>query len=187
MKKIVTVCFLVFLFPVVVVAQQVEITKDGQHVLHLHPAQQGAVNAVLKVHPDVKLVSCPTVGPDSVWCKTAYANWEMAIKGQKSTPQFPTAAWGDCRKKGVTDFALAFHSQKVLNSLGARQGEIVVFENLTRDRYRPEVAMTDEWGRCLNGMVFHPTRKRLEVWCDTAKGYTKWDGARFVAKTFIGD
>ena len=187
MKKILTVCFLVFLFPFVVAAQQVEITKDGQHVLHLSPAQQGAVNAFLKVHPGLKLVSCPTVGPDSAWCKTAYANWEMAVRGQNATPQFPTAAWGEFRKKGVTDFALAFYSQKVVNSLGGRQGEIVVFENLGGDRYRPEVAMTDEWGGCLDGMLFHPTRKRLEFWCNTATGYAKWDGTRFVAKTFIGD
>src|ERR1035441_8822397 len=77
MRMTVTVCFLVFMCSFVVVAQQVEITKDGQHVLHLNPAQQGAADAFLKVHPELKLVSCPTLGPDSAWCKTAYANWEI--------------------------------------------------------------------------------------------------------------
>jgi len=187
MRMIVTVCCFVFLCSFVVVAQQVEITKDGQHVLHLNPGQEGAVNAFLKVHQDLRLVSCPTVGPDSAWCKTAYANWEMAVRGQNATPQFPTAAWGDFRGRGALDFALAFHSEKVVNSVGGRQGEIVVFENLGRDRYRPEVAMTDEWGGCLDGMLFHPTRKRLEFWCNTASGYAKWNGTRFAGKTSIGD
>jgi hypothetical protein len=187
MRKIVTVCFLVFLFPLVVVAQQVEIAKDGQHVLHLSPAQRGAVNAFLKVHPDLKLVSCPTVGPDSGWCKTAYANWESAVKSQNAIPQFPTAAWGDFRGRGLIDFALAFHAEKVVNSLGGRQAEIVVFENLEGGEYRPEVAVTEAWGVCLDGMLFHPTRKRLEFWCNTASGYAKWNGTRFVGRTFIGD
>lgn len=187
MRMSVIVCFFVFLCSLAVVAQQVDITNDGQHVLHLNPAQQEAVNAFLKVHPDLKLVGCPTVGADSAWCKTAYANWEMTVKGQNATPQFPTAAWGDFRGRGVIDFAVAFHSEKVVNSLGGRQGEIVVFENLGGDGYRPEVAMTDEWGGCLDGILFHPTRKQLEFWCNTARGYTKWNGTRFVGKMFIGD
>jgi hypothetical protein len=82
---------------------------------------------------------------------------------------------------------LAFHSEKVVNSLGGRHGEIVAFDNLGGDRYRPEVAMTDEWGGCLDGILFQPTRKRLEFWCNTARGYTKWNGTKFVGKMFIGD
>ena len=99
MRMIVTVCFFVFMCSFVVVAQQVEITKDGQHVLHLNPAQQGAVDAFLKVHPELKLVSCPTVGPDSAWCKTAYANWETAVRGQNATPTIPDRCMGRFSRK----------------------------------------------------------------------------------------
>lgn len=187
MRTIVRSCFLLFLCPFVAFAQRVDVTNDGQHVLHLNPAQQTAVDAFLKTHPELKLVNCPTAGPDSGWCKTAYANWEIAVKGQNAIPQFPTAAWGDFRGKGVIDFALGFHSEKVVNSLGGRQSEIVVFENLGGDKYRPEIVVTEAWGGCLDGMLFHPTRKRIEFWCNTASDYAKWNGMKFVRGTAKGD
>jgi hypothetical protein len=187
MKTIVRLCSLLFTCFCIALAQQVEVTNDGQHVLHLNSAQQSAVDAFMKVHPELKLVSCPTVGPDSGWCKTAYTNWEVVVQGQNATPQFPTAAWGDFRGKGVIDFALAFHSEKAGNSIGGRQAEIVIFENVGGDEYRPEVVVTDAWGGCLDGMLFHPARKRLEFWCNTVSGYAKWNGTKFVGKTSIGD
>jgi hypothetical protein len=176
-----------FFYSLTALGQQVEVTSDGQHVLHLSPTQQDAVDAFLKVHPELRLVNCPTAGPDSGWCKTAYSNWENAVRGQNAIPQFPNVAWGNFRGTGEVDFALAFHSEKAANSLGGKHAEIVVFENLGGDKYRSEVAITDPWGACLDGMLFHPTRKRLEFWCNSASGYAKWNGTGFFGEIKKGD
>jgi hypothetical protein len=141
----------------------------------------------LKVHPELRIVNCPNAGPDSGWCKTAYTNWEIAVRSQNAIPQFPAAAWGNFRGKGAIDFALAFHSENVANSFGGKQAEIVVFENLGGDKCRPEIVVTDAWGGCLDGLVFHPTRKRLEFWCNSASGYAKWNGVRFIGGVGKGD
>jgi hypothetical protein len=168
-------------------AQQVEVTSDGQHVLHLSPAQQGAVDDFLRLHPGMKLVGCQTTGPDANYCKTAYAQWEGAVEGQNATPQFPTTAWGDFRGKGMIDFAMAFHSDKVVNTFGGTFSEVVVFENLGADHYRPVIVLTGAWGNCLDGMLFHPVRKQLEMWCNTATATAKWNGSTFVGHTRMGD
>jgi hypothetical protein len=183
----VPVCFFFFLAAIPATPQTVEVTKDGQHLLHLSPAQQSAVDAFLKLHPGMKQVGCPTTGPDANYCKIAYTQWEAAVKGQDATPQFPTVAWGDFRGKGTIDFAVAFHSEKVVNSFGGRLSEVVVFENLGGDRYSPVVALSGAWGNCLDGMLFHPARKQLEMWCNTATAYSKWNGSAFVGHTKAGD
>jgi hypothetical protein len=187
LKRTVQVCLIFVGYLVMAAAQQVEVRSDGQHVLHLSPAQQTAANAFLSAHPGMKLVGCEPTGPDAAWCKTAYANWEMAVKGQNATPQFPTAAWGDFRGKGMIDFAVAFYKPKPPNTPGFAHGEIVVFENLGGDNYRPVVADAEEWGGCLDGILFHPVRKQLEFWCNTAHGSSKWNGTTFVGKNAAGD
>jgi hypothetical protein len=168
-------------------AQRVEVTADGQHVLHLSSPQQGAVDTFLKLHPGMKLIVCQTSGPDANSCKDAYDQWEAAVKGQNATPEFPTVAWGDFRGKGITDFAMAFYTPKRPNTPGWAHGEIVVFENLGADKYRPVVGVGEDWGGCLDGMVFHPIRKRLEMWCHTATATAKWNGSTFVGHTEMGD
>jgi len=187
MPRVLHAYFLVIVFSFSALAQQIEVTSDGQHILHLMPAQQVAVNAFLKLHPDLSLVNCPTTGPDASWCKTAYSNWQRTVEGQSAQPQFPSAAWGDFRGNGVIDFALAFHTMKAGNTPAGRHQELVVFENLGEDRYKPVIASTEPWGPCLDGLLFHPKRKQLEFWCNTAHGTAKWNGTMFVGKTLAGD
>jgi hypothetical protein len=187
LNRVIRVCLISLAFVVIASAQQVEVARDGQHVLHLSPAQQGAVNSFLSLHPAMKLVGCDASGSGAKWCESAYSQWEAAVKGQNATPQFPTAAWGDFRGKGMIDFAMAFYTPKPPNTPGWAHGEVVVFENLGGDKYRPVVGVTDDFGGCLDGMVFHPVRKQLEMWCNTATATVKWNGTTFVGHTKAGD
>jgi hypothetical protein len=88
MPRVLRACLLVIIFSFSALAQQVEVTSDGQHILHLMPAQQAVVNAFLKLHPDFSLVNCPTAGPDASWCKTAYSNWQVAVEGEVRSHSF---------------------------------------------------------------------------------------------------
>ena len=168
-------------------AQEVKDTSDGQHLLHLTSAQQSAVDLFLKQHPDLQSPSCPTTGPDASWCRTSYANWRFAVLGQDATPQYQFAAWGDFRGKGLVDLAMPFHVRKVGSAPVASRGEIVIFEDVGADHYKPFVALTNSWGGCFDGMLFHPVRKRLEFWCNSMTGYVQWNGTTFVGKLMKGD
>jgi hypothetical protein len=76
---------------------------------------------------------------------------------------------------------------KLGNATAGRRQELVVFENLGENQYRPVIASTEPWGPCLDGLLFHPTRKQLEFWCNTAHGTSKWNGTMFVGKMLAGD
>ena len=168
-------------------AQEVKTTTDGQQLLQLSPGQQSAVDLFLKEHPDVQAASCPTTGPDASWCRTSYANWHFAVLGQNAKPQYQFAAWGDFRGKGQVDLAMPFHVRKLGNGPGANRGEIVVFEDVGAGKYKPVVAMTNNWGGCFDGMLFHPVRKRIEFWCNSMSGYVQWNGTTFAGKLMKGD
>jgi hypothetical protein len=167
-------------------AQFVEI-RDGTPILHLNPDQQNAVDDFLAHHQELKLVNCPGTGPDQSYCRDAYRNYIAAVKAQNARPQYPSATWGDFRGTGLVDFVVAFHSDRVVNSFGGRFSEVVVFENLGENRFRPVVAWTGGWGNCLDGILFHPVRKQLEMWCNTQSASAKWNGTAFVGKTRLGD
>jgi hypothetical protein len=168
-------------------AQEVETTADGQHLLHLTNSQQSAVDLFLKDHPNLKIVNCPMSGPDAAWCRTSYANWQQTVLGQHAKPQYPFAAWGDFRGKGTIDLAMPFHVGGPGNGAGANRGEIVVFEEISADHYKPQVVLTDSWGGCFDGILFHPVRKQIEFWCNTMSGFVRWDGATFIGKIMKGD
>jgi hypothetical protein len=163
--------------------QEVKTTGDGQHVLHLTATQQAAVDLFLRAHPTLQMMNCPTTGPDAAWCRTSYLNWQQTVLGQQAKPQYQFAAWGDFRGKRTVDFAIPFHAKATTTRLG----EIVVFEELGGGHYRPETAITENWGGCFDGMLFHPTRKRIEFWCNSASGYVGWNGTAFVGKILKGD
>jgi hypothetical protein len=165
--------------------QAVKTDSDGQQVLRLTVGQQAAVDLFLSSHLDLVAANCSTTGPEAAWCRTSSANWRQAVEAQGATPQYQFAAWGDSRGGGLADLAIPFHVRKV--GPGSTKGEIVVFENLGSDRYRPHVALTENWGGCFDGILFHPTRKRFEFWCNSASGYVFWNGSNFVGKLVVGD
>jgi hypothetical protein len=164
-------------------AQEVQTTSEGQHVLRLTASQQVAVNLFLKTHPALQMTSCPTTGPDAAWCRSSYLNWQQTVLDQQAEPQYQFAAWGDFRGNGTVDFAIPLHSKARTAGLG----EIVVFENLGGGHYRPQTAITENWGGCFDGILFHPTRRRIEFWCNSATGYVGWNGTAFVGKLMKGD
>jgi hypothetical protein len=63
LNRVVRMCLISLAAVMIASAQQVEVTPDGQHVLHLSTAQQEAVGNFLRLHPAMRLVGCQTMLP----------------------------------------------------------------------------------------------------------------------------
>jgi hypothetical protein len=168
-------------------AQHVEVSGDGQHILHLTNGQQSAVDAFLRSHPDLLSTNCSTLKDAPADCIKDYSDWEQVVHDAKATEQFPYAAWGDYRHHGSVDLLMPFFTRTGVNNFGWRRWNIVVFEGVGPDQYKPVTALTGTWGACFDGVLYQPVRKQWEFWCSSMGGSVHWNGTAYVGKLNKGD
>jgi hypothetical protein len=168
-------------------AQQTETTPDGRHIVTFTPGQRTAIDLYLKAHPNMLQASCSTLelAPDA--CAESYNDWHQLVDSAKAIPQSPYAAWGNYSHHASPDLVIPFFSKTSVNNWGWRHWEIVAFEPIGLDRFKPIVAVSDSWGVCFDGILYHPTRKRVEFWCKSMGGDVRWNGVTFVGKLAKGD
>jgi|SRR5579872_74912 len=164
-----------------------QISPDGTHAIHFSDRQQAAINSFLRSHPDLQLANCQALGLAAQACTKGYQEWIDLVQRAKADVQFPFALWGDFNRDGLIDFALPFFNPIPVNNWGWRNWQIVVFQGVQDGSFRPVVAMTDKWGLCFDGMLYHPVRKQIEYWCGSGGGSVRWNGSRYVGKAMQGD
>lgn len=168
-------------------AQQAETTPDGRHIVKFTPGQQAAIDQFLKAHPNMLQANCTTLGLAPEACTESYNEWHQIVDGTKAVPQSPYAVWGNYSHHASPDLVIPFFSKTSVNNWGWRRWEIVAFEPTGLDHFKPIVALTDSWGVCFDGILYHPTRKRVEFWCKSMGGDISWNGATFIGKLAKGD
>lgn len=168
-------------------AQKAEITPDGHHIVRFTPGQQAAIDQFLKIHSNMLQANCTTLGLTPEACAETYHEWDQIVESAKATPQSPYAAWGNYSHHNSPDLVIPFFSKTSVNNWGWRRWEIVAFEPIGLDRFKPIVALEDSWGVCFDGILYHPIRKRVEFWCKSMGGNVSWNGVTFVGKLAKGD
>jgi hypothetical protein len=168
-------------------AQKVEVSPDGRHLVRFTLGQQAAIVQFLRAYPDMLQANCTTLGLTAAACADSYQEWLQLVESAKAIPQSPYAVWGNYSHHDSPDFVIPFFSKKSVNSWDWRRWEIVVFEPIGPDRFKPIIALTDSWGVCFDGMLYHPGRKQVEFWCKSMGGDIRWNGTSFVGKIAKGD
>jgi hypothetical protein len=168
-------------------AQQVETTSDGRHIVRFTPGQQAAIDQFLRAHPNMLQANCTTLGLTPEACIESYQEWHQIVESTKAIPQSPYAVWGNYSYHDSPDVVIPFFSKTSVNNWGWRHWEIVAFESVGRYRFKAIVAVTDSWGVCFDGILYHPIRKRVEFWCKSMGGDVRWNGVTFVGKLAKGD
>lgn len=168
-------------------AQQTETTPDGRHIVRFTTGQQAAIDHFLRVHPDMLQANCTTLGLTPEACAESYQEWHQIAERAKAIPQSPYAVWGNYSHHDSSDVVIPFFGKTSVNSWGWRHWDIVAFESVGPDRYQPIVALSDSWGVCFDGILYHPIRRRVEFWCKSMGGDISWNGVTFVGKLAKGD
>jgi hypothetical protein len=179
--------FSIYAITLSVKAQQVETTPDGRHIVRFTPGQQTAIDQFLRVHPNMLQANCTTLGLAPEACTDSYNEWHQIADSAKAVPQSPYAVWGNYSHHDSPDLVIPFFSKTNVNNWGWRRWDIVAFEPIGPDRYRSIVALTDSWGVCFDGVIYHPGRKQVEFWCKSMGGDVRWNGTTFVGKIVPGD
>lgn len=170
-----------------IVAQQMESTRNGGNIVKFTPGQELAIGQFLKAHPNMLQANCTTLGLKEDACLESYKEWHETTVAAKAVPQSQYAAWGNYSHHQSADLVVPFFSKTSVNNWGWRRWEIVVFEPIGPDRFKPIVALTDSWGVCFDGILYHPVRKRVEFWCKSMGGDIRWNGTTFVGHLTKGD
>src|ERR1039457_6308764 len=76
-------------------APSMQTSPDGTHTLHFTNRQQAAVDSFLRVHSDLQVANCQTLGLTAEACANGYQEWLDLIRQAKAEVQFPFAVWGD--------------------------------------------------------------------------------------------
>ena len=168
-------------------AQQVDTTPDGRHIVRFTPGQQAAIDQFLRAHPNMLQANCTTLGLAPEACTESYNEWHQIVDGTKAVPQSPYAVWGNYSHHASPDLVIPFFTKTSVNNWGWRRWEGVAFEPTGLDSFKPIVALTDSWGGCFDGILYHPIRKRVEFWCKSMGGDISWNGVTFVGKIAKGD
>jgi hypothetical protein len=181
----------VFLAPVIIilasVAQEITTTPDGRHLVTFTASEQSAIDQFLANHPNMIEANCATLGLSASACAASYEEWHRTVISAKAVPQSQYAVWGNYSHRESPDLAIPFFSKTSVNNWGWRRWEIVVFEPTASNRYKPIIALTDSWGTCLDGMLYHPVRKQIEFWCNSMGGSVRWNGTTFIGTLHKGD
>jgi hypothetical protein len=183
---IATIVFLATIVPASK-AQRVEGTANEHQTVTFTTGQQEAIKQFLKAHLNFMQADCTTLGLTPSDCQEADKEWRQAVEGAKATPQSPYAAWGNYSHHQSPDLVIPFFGKRSVNNWGWRDWEIVVFEPIGLDQYRPMIAVKDSWGVCFDGMLYHPARKQVEFWCKSMGGSIRWNGTTFVGRIAKGD
>jgi hypothetical protein len=170
-----------------IMAQQIEKAPDGHNIVKFTSGQESAIDQFLKAHPKMLQANCTNMGMPAEACTESYQEWKQTVLSEKATPQSPYAAWGNYSHHQSPDLVIPFFSKTSVNNWGWRHWEIVVFEPIGPDRFKPVVALADSWGVCFDGILYHPARKRVEFWCKSMGGDIRWNGTTFVGKLAKGD
>jgi len=168
-------------------APSVETFANGRHVLRLTKAQQAAVDAFVRSQPDFLPANCDTLNLPVDYCAQSYREWADIAGRAKAQLQYPYVAWRDLNGDGLLDFVVPFFSRTAVNNWGWRNWQIVVFEGRPDGSFKPVVAARDTWAACFDGMLYEPTRKRMEYWCGSGGGSFRWNGSRYVMRPLKGD
>jgi len=168
-------------------AQQTETTPDGRHIVRFTPGQQAAIDQFLRAHSNMLQANCMTLELTPEACTESYQEWLQIAEDAKAIPQSPYAVWGNYSHHESPDLVIPFFGKTSVNNWGWRRWEIVVFEPVGPDRFKPVIALTGSWGVCFDGIIYHPGRKQVEFWCKSMGGEIRWNGTTFVGKTFKGD
>jgi len=168
-------------------AQQVDTTPDGRHIVRFTPGQQAAIDQFLKAHPNMLQANCTTLEFTPEACEESYNEWRQIVDSAKAIPQSPYAVWGNYSHHASPDIVIPFFSKTSVNNWGWRNWEIVAFEPIGLERFKPIVAVSESWGVCFDGILYHPVRKRVEFWCKSMGGDVRWNGVTFVGKLAKGD
>jgi hypothetical protein len=168
-------------------AQQVVGAANEHQTVAFTTGQQDAIKRFLKANPNFIQADCTTLGLTASECQEADKEWRQTVESAKATPQSPYAVWGNYSHHQSPDLVIPFFSKTSVNNWGWRNWEIVVFEPIGLDQYRPITAVRDSWGVCFDGMLYHSARKQVEFWCKSMGGSIRWNGATFVGKLTKGD
>ena len=137
----VLVAFVVASF--VLPAQQIETGPDGNQIVKFTPGQQAAIDRFLNAHPNLIQANCANFELSPKDCAASYSDWHRIVVETKAAPQSQYAAWGNYSHHPSADLVIPFFSKTSVNNWGWRRWQIVVFESIGENQYKPIVALTD--------------------------------------------
>jgi len=170
----------------------VSVNPQGLHTLELTASQRDAVAKFQQAHPQMYMADCASLEYADAECIETYKEWYDIAMFAKANVQYPFAVWGDFNRDGYLDLTVFFVSRQpaVTHKWPMGGGKfqytydyqwwVVVFHGTKDGSYSPVIAARDQWARALDGVIFEPTRKRIEYWFKTAGGSVKWTGAGYV-------
>ena len=168
-------------------AQIVESTQDARVAITFTPGERSAIDQFLRIHPSMLQANCVTLQLAPAACAKSRKEWLQSVEIANAKPQSQYATWGYYSHHESPDLVIPFFSKTTVNNWGWRHWEIVVFVPIGHDRYKATTAVTGTWGVCFDGMLYHPTRKRVEFWCNSMGGSIGWNGTTFIGKIENGD
>jgi hypothetical protein len=168
----------------------VAMNAHGCPVLNLSGRQHAAVAAFLQAHPQLHMYDYVPKDYADGTCLDTYQQWVMTAQGEKAQVQYPFAVWGDFNHDGYLDFAVFFiNEQPAVTHKWPMNGGfvntyeydwlIVVFQGAKDGTYLPVIAGKDRGANFIDGVIFHPGRKRIEYWAKSAGGSIQWTGAGY--------